>query len=106
MLLNNEEPMATSSPERTLLVAMLDRSLKDLELGDRKNIKDSIAWFRGLYVEGISFYKCIEELELTSRQVKIIMDRVNLAEAWLSDRSVIRTYGRSYHVKGYPRRRI
>lgn len=106
MLLNNEEPSATSSPERGLLVAMLDRSLKDLELGDRKNIKDSIAWFRGLYVEGISFYQCIEELELTSKHVKIIMERVDLAEAWLRDRSVIRTHQKEYHIKGFPRRRI
>lgn len=79
-------------PERNMLVALLERSIRDLELDHRLHIKASIAWFRGFSpTEGITFQYVCDYLDLTQEQINSIMIRVNLAEKYLEDPNTTRS---------------
>ncbi len=85
----------TACPERTLLAALLERSVRDLsETVDIYDTRDAVAWFENTRKHSIKYagkyfsYKdCIEGLGLSSPQVLYIHQKVQIAKEYLASYS-------------------
>lgn len=81
-----------STPERSLLAAILERANRDLnpETTPRHYRRSAITWFSARKIKKktpfnqglVSFQNCIDELSLSSLQIKHIERRVKLAEEY------------------------
>lgn len=75
------------SPERLLLIAVLDRATRDLELHvTRQERKEAIYWFRQGFkgipapYPAIGFFNVIEILELNASQIDFLQEKLYAAE--------------------------
>lgn len=76
------EEASIHMPERLLLMAILERAIRDLELTNKEDKRSAISWFKGLDIRGdcISFTSVVENLCLSDRCLKNIEYKVKLAE--------------------------
>lgn len=81
-----------ASPEKYLLVAIIERSYRDLLLEDKDHMRAAIMWFKGdtKSDKGFTFKQCLEYLPLSQKHLNEIQRAVQVALTHLSSPSEVR----------------
>lgn len=75
-----------ASPEKYLLVAIIERSYRDLLLEDKDHMRTAIMWFKGdlKTTNGFTFKQCLDYLPLSQKHLDEIQRAVQVALTHLS----------------------
>lgn len=81
-----------ASPEKYLLVAIIERSYRDLLLEDKDHMRTAIMWFKGdlKSSQGFTFKDCLEYLPLSKKHLDEIQRAVQVALTHLSSPAEVR----------------
>jgi len=76
-------------PERLLLMAILERAIRDLELTNKEDRRSAISWFKGIdqHQNGVSYAMVVDNLSLSDRCIKSIEYKVKIAETFYGSKN-------------------